>query len=72
MINLAIQDLISYKTAGENPMLDAVLTNEDIDILNWFLYQLNDEQLRRYDVINYEDTIDCLNIWIKQISRISL
>lgn len=65
MINLAIQDLISYKAAGENPMLDAVLTNEDIDILNWFLYQLNDEQLRRYDVINNEDTIDCLNIWIQ-------
>lgn len=64
MIYLAMQDLDSYIVEGEHPILNGVFTDEEIAVLNWFLYQLNSEQLRAYDVLNNDTTVDCLGIWI--------
>lgn len=64
-INLVLQDISIYSNVKKTPMLNTVFSEEEINILNWFLYQLDEEQLKRYDVCNNEDTKDCTALWIQ-------
>jgi len=64
IIDLTLQDLSDYRDGEEDPMLRAVFTAEELEILNWFLDQLDDDQLRQYNIIDTEGHTSFIGLWI--------